>query len=355
MPLLPALLLVSVLLAQFGTSAYSQQFADKKLVIYSGRKAPLINRVLDLYELKTGVRIILKSGKSAALGQQILHEQSKPVADVYLANDAGSLEFLRRKGILLPLTEEAVEAIPSSFRAEDGSWIGLSGRARAILYNKSLVKESEVPRSVFALTDSRWKGKIAATDAGNESFTAWVSALRLTIGEEKVKQLLQDLKNNEIQLISSSHTDVRKAVGRGEFPIGLINHYYYHLQRHEPRAELANVGIVYPDQSEEEIGTLVNVAGVAVLKGAPHLESATGFVSFLLSTTAQRLFAEKNFEFPLMSDVPTHSEVQAELVSSSNCQEPSLLDCLKLFPVRLDQLGAEMQRTQTLLDEVNWY
>ena len=57
------------------------------------------------------------------------------------------------------------------------------------------------------------QGKVAAVNSGNESFVAWVSALRLRLGEEETKELLLKLKANGINLISQSHTDVRKAIG----------------------------------------------------------------------------------------------------------------------------------------------
>ncbi len=71
-------------------------------------------------------------------------------------------------------------------------------------------------------------------------------------------------------------------------------------------------------------GALVNVAGVGVLKTADHKEAAAQFVSFLLGPTAQRFFAEKNFEFPLAAGVeplpslPKLSEVQSPDIDLSD-------------------------------------
>src|SRR3989304_5069705 len=63
------------------------------------------------------------------------------------------------------------------------------------------------------------------------------------------------------------HTDVRKAVGAGEFALGLVNHYYYHLQL----AEGSKVGVIYPDQGDGQLGLITNTTAVAVVKGAQNV------------------------------------------------------------------------------------
>lgn len=328
-----------------------------ELVIFSGRKEPLLAPVLQLFEDQTGVKITVKFGPATALAQEILQLQQlgRSVPDLFVSNDAGTLEFLRLNGALQPYSSEEIERIPERFRARDGSWLGVSGRARAIIYNKRLVSPEELPTTVFDLLNPKWKGKIAATNAGNESFVAWVSALRLTLGDELVKAFLRGLKANEIALLSSSHTDVRKAVGRGEYVLGLINHYYYHLQAHEPDPALREVGILYHDQGTYQLGTFVNAAGAAILKGAENLENARRFLDFLVSSDAQKLFAELNFEYPLLPGVEAHPEVLEAVQQATGCESAVVLECLKQLAVPLDELGEQLEATQRLLEEVDWF
>ena len=51
-----------------------------------------------------------------------------------------------------PLPTEVLDVVDERFRAEDGTWVGTSGRARVIAYNGDELDESEVPYSVFDLT-----------------------------------------------------------------------------------------------------------------------------------------------------------------------------------------------------------
>ena len=323
----------------------------EELIILSGRKEPLIQPVIELFESQTGIHTTIKSGNSTALGQQILQELPNPSADVYIAKESGALEYLRLKGAFEIYQSPETELIPQRFKARDGSWIGVSGRSRVIIYNTTLINYQDVPKTLDELTDQKWNDKIAAVDASNESFVSWVSALRLKLGEAKTEEFLRALKNNKIHLLGESHTDVRKAVGRGEFPLGLINHYYYHLQKNEVEPEMRSVGIVYLDQGEGGRGELVNVSGAAIIKGAKNLVNAQKFIDFLVSPEAQKIFADVNFEYPLRPNIPTHPQVLEVL----ECQQLSALECIKVMDVSLDELGAELEKTQELLERVEWH
>ncbi len=340
------LIITCLILATYTSTAVAD------LTVFSGRKEPLIKPVIEAFTAETGIEVRLKTGKSTALGQQILQEQPRPTADIYIAKESGSLEYLRGKGAFETYESRETKRIPERFKARDGSWIGVSGRSRALIYNKDLIDASDLPQSIEELSDRKYRGQIAAVNAGNESFIAWISGLRLHMGDEAVAAWLKAMKKNKIQLLSSSHTDIRKAVGRAEYPMGLINHYYYHLQKREADEELTNVGVVYLDQKDDQRGELVNVSGAAIVKGTANMTQARQFIDFLASPKAQDLFANANFEFPLIADV----EVNPEVVAAMGCEPGTpALDCLHVMDVHLDEFGSQMKTTLEILDEVDWY
>jgi iron(III) transport system substrate-binding protein len=53
-------------------------------------------------------------------------------------------------------------------------------------------------------------------------------------------------------------------------------------------------------------GTHVNVSGAAIARNAPHAENARRLVEFLLTPEAQKIYAEANFEFPVLAGVALH-------------------------------------------------
>src|SRR5690349_6066750 len=114
--------------------------AADKLTVYSGRAERLIKPVLDEFTAKSGIQVDLLSSGTTELVNRLKAEGDRTPADVFLTNDAGSLEQARSAGILRPLNMREVDrAIPPQFRAPDNAWIGLSGRFWIIVYNKTLV------------------------------------------------------------------------------------------------------------------------------------------------------------------------------------------------------------------------
>lgn len=303
------------------------------LIVYSGRREPLLEPVIEAFEETSGIDVSVKYGGTAELGNALLEERNNVRADVFVGTDAASAESLREEGVFAPFDDAALNAIPAAFRAEDGTWVGISGRTRVIMYNTELVAEEDVPSSIFDVVDPKWKGKIAIPSTTNSSFTAWVSSIRKLRGDDAARDLLQGLKDNDVTVLQD-HTAVRQAVGRGEFALGLVNHYYYQLEKEAG----SPVGVVYTDQADGEIGVLLNVAAASIVEGAPHRENAEAFMRFLVSPEAQELFAGLNFEYPLIEGIEDQADYKRGTFTESD--------------VDLVELGQMNDSTIDMLDDV---
>ena len=276
------------------------------LVIYSGRSESLIQPVVDAFKAKyPEVNILLKAGSNSELANALIEEKSNPQADVFITTELFTVQSLVPQGVFQAYVPAGGDQFPAEFIGEGNLWTGLTRRARVIIYNKDLVSEAELPASIFDLTDPKWKGQIAAAGSTNGGMQAQIAAMQELLGDEATEEWLNGLIANEVTFFGG-HTDVRKAVGAGEFKIGLVNHYYYHLQL----AEGSNVGVIYPDQGEGQIGLFTNATGATIVNGAPHLAAAQAFLDFLVSTEGQQLFAEQNYEYPLLPGVALKEGVQ---------------------------------------------
>lgn len=311
--------------------------ASKDLVIYSGRNEKLMQPVIEAFEKKTGVKVTLRSGTATELAAAIMEEKGSPKADVYIANDAGALEKLRLDKALEPYTSDVVKAVPADLRAGDSSWTAITARSRVIMYNKKLVQDTEVPRSLFELADPKWKGQVAMANGTNESVIANVTSLRIARGDAETEKFLTNLKANGVTLLKG-HGDVRKAVGKGEFKLGWVNHYYAHQQLAEKTDN--EIGILYVDQGPDDMGAVVNISGAAIVKGARNLANARTFLDFLLSAETQKLYAEVNYEMPVIKGVPVVQGVKP-------------LSEYKLAKAGLADFGKEWDKSVQLIDKVN--
>ncbi len=281
------------------------QSVSGALVIYSGRSEALIQPVIDAFKAQyPDVQVLLKAGSNSQLANALIEEKSNPQADLFITTEMFTVQSLAAQGVFANYLPADADKIPAEFIGPDNQWIGLTRRARVIIYNTNLVTPEEAPTSIFDLTDPRWRGKIAAAGSTNGSMQAQIAVMRQLLGEDATEAWLKGLLDNQVTFFGG-HTDVRKAVGAGEFAIGLVNHYYYHLQK----AEGSPVSIVYPDQAEGQIGLITNATAAAIVKGGKNPLAAQAFINFLLSEQGQKLFAEGNYEYPLRAGVPLHPDV----------------------------------------------
>ena len=305
------------------------------LVIYSGRSESLIQPVLDAFQAKyPNVKVLLKSGSNSELANALIEEQSNPQADVFVTTEIFTVQSLYQQGLFASYRPVGADRLPSEFIGPDDSWIGITRRARVIMYNTELVSAEEAPTSIFDLTAPKWKGQIAAAGSTNGGMQAQIAAMRQLLGDVDTQEWLVGLMANDVTFFGG-HTDVRKAVGAGEFKIGLVNHYYYYLQL----AEGSPVGIVFPDQGEGQIGLITNATSTAIVKGAKNVPVAQAFLDFLLSAEGQKLFAELNYEYPLVPGVALKDGVQP-------------LDDFSLADVNVAEAALDLNGTLDLMEAI---
>jgi iron(III) transport system substrate-binding protein len=277
----------------------------------------------------------VRYGDSAELAATMAEEGDNSPADVFFAQDPGSLGSI--EGQLAELPEDILGRVDERFRDGDGKWVGTSGRVRVIAYNTEALSDTEVPDSVFELTDPRWNGKVGIAPT-NASFQAFVTAMRETVGEDRTRQWLEDMKANDAQAYESN-SPIVEAVASEEIELGLVNHYYLALVKEEqPDAPVANKYLPGDDP-----GALVSTAGVAVLESSDDREAAERFVDYLLSEEGQRFYAEdaEEAEYPLVDGVQPKEGLPA-------------LDSLQGPEVELDSFGQELETTLELLSETGW-
>ncbi|MEW6504254.1 MAG: iron ABC transporter substrate-binding protein [Chloroflexota bacterium] len=325
--------LIAAILAGCTTFSASSQSQDAgRLVIYSGRSESLVAPIIEQFSQASGVKVEVRYGNTSELAATLLEEGKNSPADVFYAQDPGGLGAVANAGLLAELPDSTLEKVESRFRSATGLWVGISGRARVVVYNTQRLQPANLPADLFGFTDPRWKGKIGWAPT-NASFQAMVTAMRQMWGEEKTRQWLEGILANQ-PVVYDGNTAVVAAVGSGEVEVGFVNHYYlYRFLREQgesfpARNHFMNNG--GPD-------SLVMVSGIGRLAAGKNEENALKFINFLLSPVAQQYFAGQTFEYPLVAGVQT----EAGLTS---------LESLNAANISVDQL-ADLEGTLNLLRE----
>jgi len=301
------------------------------LTVYSGRNEALVGDLVEQFEEQSGLDVEVRYADSAELAATLEEEGDSSPADVFFAQDAGSLGAV--ENLLVRLPAGALRSVPARFRDPRGRWVGTSARARVVAYSTERLEEGELPDSIFDFTKPEWKGRIGFPPP-NASFQAFVSGMRLQVGEERTRDWLEAIKRNQPKLYENN-IQTEEAIARGEVDVGFVNHYYLgELKKERPDFPVANHFL-----RDGDPGALVNAAGVGVLKTAEHPEEAQRFVRFLLSRSGQSYFRNETFEYPLTAGVPPPDDVPP-------------LEEVHGPDIELDALGDELSDTLKLLDEV---
>jgi iron(III) transport system substrate-binding protein len=308
---------------------------NPSITVYSGREEELVQPLFDRFSEETGVEVEVRYGDSAELAAAIAEEGDGSPADVFFAQDPGSLGAVDAQ--LEELPQEILDRVEPRYRDDAGHWVGTSGRSRVLVYNTDALEESELPATVLDLTASRWKGKIGMAPT-NASFQAFVTALRLTVGDDRTREWLEGLRANEPRTYEKN-APVVEAVAAGEIEVGLVNHYYLYLVKEEqPDAPIAN-HFFRPGDA----GALVSVAGAGVLGSTEHTDEAERFVSFLLADAQQRFYVDdaEEAEYPIVAGI----DAKDGLPPLADLQGPD---------VDLSALGPELEKTVELLRDTGF-
>jgi len=313
-------------------TASSESAEVGELVVYSGRSEELVGPLFAEFTNATGIKVSARFGDSAELAAQMLEEGDRSPAQVYFSQDAGALGSVEE--LLSTLPESVTTLVPEQYRAVNDTWSGVTGRARVIAYDAESVPADQVPQSVFELTDEKWRGQVAIAPT-NASFQAFVTAMRVTEGDDVTKEWLTGLVNNDVQTYEKNGL-ILDAVDSGQVQLGLINHYYWYQKAAEVGQEnmRAQLGFMAP----KDPGSLINVAGVGILKGAAENPAAIEFVQWLLSPSTQEWFVTNTFEYPLVASVASAPNLPA-------------LDSLAGPDIALAQLS-DLPGTLTMLQDV---
>jgi len=300
-------MIVGAALAAFAGSAW----AAGEVNVYSSRHYDTDQKLYKAFEEKTGIRVNLIEGKDDELIERLKAEGRNSPADVLVAVDAGRLWRAQEAGVLQPVKDATLEkAIPAAFREPEGHWFGLSNRARVIIYNKDNVKPSDLS-TYEDLADPKWKGRLLTRSSTNVYSQSLTGSILAANGQEKTLAWAEGIAANLARPPQGGDTDQIRAVAAGEGDVAISNTYYLgrllNSAKPEDKAVAEKVGIFFPNQNDR--GTHVNISGAGVVANAPNKENAIKFIQFMAGPEAQKIFADGNYEYPVVAGVAPHPTV----------------------------------------------
>ncbi|MDM0122759.1 Fe(3+) ABC transporter substrate-binding protein [Variovorax arabinosiphilus] len=330
--------------ACLAAAALPAQAADE-LTLYTTREPGLIQPLLTAFTATTKIQVNTVFVKDGLL-ERVKAEGARSPADVLMTVDVGNLLDLVDGGVTQPVKSAALEsAIPANLRGADGHWFALSMRARVLYADKGLKLGAFRYED---LADPKWKGKVCIRAGQHPYNTALVASLIAHDGEAKTEQWLRGVKANLARKATGGDRDVARDILGGICDIGLANSYYVGQMKSSKEGSDARkwgdaIQVVRPTFANGKSGgTHVNISGAAVAKNAPQRANAVKLLEFLVSDSAQSLYAQANYEYPVRKGVALDPIIGQTIGE------------LKVDPLPLTEIAKYRKQASALVDKVGF-
>ncbi len=296
------LLILTATLLGFVLSACSQS-GEQPVVVYTAVDQVYSEPIFKAFEEKTGIKVQavydLESNKTTGLTNRIIAEKEKPVCDVFWNNEFVQTMVLQNEDLLEAYTPEAAADIPAAYKDPEGYWTAFGGRARVLLVNTGLLEKKDYPASIYDLISDKYEGKqIAVAYPMFGTTRTQAAAVYAAVGPDEGRRIFQALFDRGVQVVDGNSV-TRDMAAAGQVAIG----YTDTDDAKGAIADGAPVEMVFADQGEGQMGTLITPNTAAMVKGSPNPESAKAFLEYLLSSeTEQRLIEDDFFDLSLRSE-----------------------------------------------------
>lgn len=292
---------------------------EADVVLYCGVDQDQSRPMVDVFQQGSGLSVRYQgeteAQRSIGLPPRIREEKANPRGDVYWSNEIMQMASLADEGLIDKLPEGLAETFPAAWRDKHGHFIQFGARARVLLVNTELLPDPATwPKSVHDLYDPKWKdmGFQTAMSAPLTGTTLTHAVAWLTKDEAAAKDFYEKcskaMKKGILKVVASNGR-VMKAVRdkKNKIAFGLTDTDDSHIAR----LDGAPVAVIYPDQGEGQMGTVLLPNTAALLKGRPHdNENAVKLLRWLASPETERKLAEgPAAQIPVrpdITDLPEH-------------------------------------------------
>ena len=191
---------------------------EGKLLIYNGTGFPIVGKIAEAMTKETGIPVEVLVGRATEIRERIRIEQSTGRTVASISYSGYTTMFTQmQEGVFQdsgPLPN-AKDMNPQLASIGKGQLVFGSVGLYALLYNTSIVKADEVPKSWKEVADPKWQGKILSDDlraagAGNVFFEATLNLFGRDFHEK--------LAANK-PVFSRNFPESERRVARGEYAL----------------------------------------------------------------------------------------------------------------------------------------
>ncbi len=270
--------------AAFSQDAKLVEAAKKegKVVAYGSLESDAADAVMKAFQKKTGIQAEYWRASATKVMDRAMSEYraGRPLFDVILIN-ANPLQIMQRAGVFAKYNSPSAKEYP-----KDAVDPNLGPRYRnvivGIIYNKSVIKPSDAPKSLEDLLKPQYRGKLVMPDPTQHTTTTqWVASLFKLMGKEKADKYIRDLAATKPVLVESL-LPAAERVTTGETPIAItyVKYAYIFGQKGAP-VDYVRLGKMLGDGHYAPLSSK-----------APHPNAGKAFIDFFLGDESMNIMAK---------------------------------------------------------------
>lgn len=270
----------------------------EEVVVYTALDQEFSQPIFESFTRQTGIEVKAKydteSTKTVNLVSAIIAERDRPRCDLFWNNEALHTLRLEELGMLRPFASTHQADYPPGAASADNLWHGFAARARVLIVNTDLVAEARRPKSIRDILDPQWYDRVGIAKPLYGTTATHAACLFAAWGDGDAKDFFEGVKRNA--RIMSGNRQVARAVAAGQLMFGLTDTDDAMLEIEAGR----NVTIIYPDQGDDQPGTLFIPNTLALVQGSANTAAGEKLVDFLLSPEVEgRLVMGPSAQIPL--------------------------------------------------------
>jgi iron(III) transport system substrate-binding protein len=274
---------VSFVFAQAAALVEGAKKEGGKVVVYGSLEGDTTEAVRKAFEKKTGLQMDYWRASTTKIVDRAISESraTKSLVDAILVHDAEMRLLFKEKVVgrynsprFSEFTKESVDA-------------DLGPRYRdtiiGILYNKSMIKPEDAPKSLEDLLKPQFRGKLVMPDPTQHTTTTqWVASLPKIMGKEKGEKFIRDLAASKPLLVESLLPAAeRVSAGESAIAITYVKFVYVFGQKGAP------LDCVRSDRMLGE-GSYIMLANKPA-----HPNAGKAFIDFFLDDESMNILAQQ--------------------------------------------------------------
>lgn len=266
-----------------------------EVVVYTAVEQVYCAELFDQFEKETGIRVRAvydtEANKTTGLVNRIIAEADKPVCDVFWNNEFIQTIDLQEKGLLDGYMPANGADIPDAYKDPEGFWTAFGGRARVMLVNTDLLSPKEYPDGIFDFVNGSHEGRDLALAYPMFGTTrTQAAAIYAWLGEEEGRAFFQAVADGGVQIVDGNSV-TKDMAAAGQVKIGFTDTD----DAKDAIRDGAPVAMVFPDQGEGGMGTLITPSTAALIRNAPNQDNGKKLIEFLVSASTEQALIDSGF------------------------------------------------------------